>query len=99
MVWDFYFADLKGRARPIKKNSLDSVQKARDKLEDWEDRKVRLITGQEILDRFDLHAKAKGHKTAAEAMGRWATAAVNNAIQNEIHNAHAAGQPPTLPLK
>ncbi|PHM20523.1 MAG: hypothetical protein CK604_06250 [Curvibacter sp. PD_MW3] len=96
MVWDFYIADLKGRARPIKKNSMDSVQKARDKLADWEDRKVRLITGQEILDRFDLHAKTKGHKTAAEAMGRWATAAVNNAIQNEIHNAHAAGRPPTL---
>lgn len=96
IVWDRYIADLKGRARPIKKNSLDSIQKARDKFADWEDRKVGLITGQEILDRFDLHAAAKGHKTAAEAMGRWATAAVNNAIQNEIHNAHAAGRQPTL---
>jgi integrase len=96
MVWDRYIADLKGRSRPIKKNSLDSVNKARDKFEDWEDRKVRLITGQEVLDRFDLHAKTKGHKTAAEAMGRWATAAVNNAIQNESHNAHAEGRVPTL---
>lgn len=96
MVWDRYIADLKGRARPIKKNSLDSVNKARDKFEDWEDRKVRLITGQEVLDRFDLHAVTKQHRTAAEAMGRWATAAVNNAIQNEIHNAHAARREPTL---
>jgi integrase len=96
MVWDRYIADLLGRARPIKKNSLGSVTKARDKFEDWEDRKVRLITGQEVLDRFDLHAIEKGHKTAAEAMGRWATAAVNNAIQNEIHNAHAERREPTL---
>lgn len=95
MVWDRYIADLKGRARPIKKNSLDSINKARDKFADWEDRKVHLITGQEILDRFDLHAVERGHKTAAEAMGRWATAAVNNAIHNEIHNAHAVGRQPT----
>lgn len=96
MVWDRYIADLKGRARPIKKNSLDSVNKARGKFEDWEDRKVRLITGQEVLDRFDLHAIERGHKTAAEAMGRWATAAVNNAIQNEAHNAHAEKRTPSL---
>lgn len=96
MVWDRYIADLKGRARPIKKNSLDSIVKARDKFTDWEDRKVRLITGQEVLDRFDLHAVSKGHRTAAEAMGRWAMAAVNNAIQNEEHNAHAEGRTPTL---
>lgn len=96
MVWDRYIADLKGRARPVKKNSLDSVSKARDKFEDWEERKVRLITGQEILDRFDLHAVERGHKTAAEAMGRWATAAVANAIENEVHNAHAEGRAPSL---
>ena len=96
MVWSRYVADLTGRARPIKKNSLDSINKAWDKLKDWDDRKVRLITGQEVLDRFDLHAVKKKHKTAAEAMGRWATAAINNAIQNEVHNAYAEGRPPTL---
>jgi len=96
MVWDRYIADLTGRARPIKANSLDSIKKARAKFEDWEDRKVRLITGQEILDRFDLHALTRGHKTAAEAMGRWATSAVNNAIENEVHNAHAEGRVPAL---
>jgi len=95
-VWNQYIKDLTGRSKPIKPNSLDSLQKARAKLKDWEGRKVRLITAQEILDRFDLHAVDKGHRTAAEAMGRWATAAAANAIENEVHNAHAEGRPPSL---
>lgn len=95
-VWSQYIKDLTGRSKPIKPNSLDSLQKARAKLKDWEDRKVRLITAQEILDRFDLHAVDKGHRTAAEAMGRWATAAVGNAIENEVHNAHSEGRAPSL---
>lgn len=95
-VWDQYISDLTGRSKPIKPNSLDSLNKARKKLEDWEGRKVRLIAGQEIIDRFDLHAVKNGHKTAAEAMGRWATAAVGNAIENEVHNAHAEGRAPSL---
>ena len=95
-VWEQYIADLTGRSKPIKANSLESLKKGRDKLKDWEDRKVRLITGQEILDRFDLHAVERGHRTAAEAMGRWATSAVANAIENEVHNAHAEGRAPAL---
>lgn len=96
MVWDRYVKDLKARARPVKKNSLNAIEKARSKLSDWDERKVRLITGEEILDRFDLHAVTRGHKTAAEAMGRWATSAVNNAIENEVHNAHAEKRLPSL---
>lgn len=95
-AWDIYAKHLKGRAQPAKVNSIDSMEKARAKLKDWEDRKVRLITSQEIIDRFDLHAVEKNHKTAAEAMGRWATAAVAKAIEREIHDAHAAGRPPAL---
>lgn len=95
-VWDQYISDLTGRSKPIKTNSLDSLKKGRAKLKDWEDRKVRLITGQEIIERFDLHAVTKMHRTAAEAMGRWATSAVNNAIENEVHNAHAEGRAPSL---
>jgi len=95
-VWDRYIADLEGRAQPIKHNSKLSIDKARDKLADWEGRKVRMITGEEILNRFDKHAVINGHKTAAEAMGRWATAAVANAIENEVHNAHAEGRAPSL---
>ncbi|MBG6075373.1 tyrosine-type recombinase/integrase [Polaromonas sp. CG_9.11] len=95
-VWDEYIKDLTGRSKPIKPNSLSSLKNARDKFQDWEDRKVRLVTGREVLDRFDLHAVTNGHKTAAEAMGRWATAAVNNAIENETHNAHSEGRTPSL---
>ncbi len=95
-VWNQYIKDLTGRSKPIKPNSLDSLKKARDKFKDWEDRKVRLIAAQEILDRFDLHAVTNAHRTAAEAMGRWATAAVSNAIENEVHNAHAEGRAPSL---
>lgn len=95
-VWNQYIADLTGRSKPIKENSLDSLKKARDKFKYWEDRKLRLITAQEILDRFDLHAVTKAHRTAAEAMGRWATSAVSNAIENEVHNAHAEGRAPSL---
>ena len=95
-VWEQYIADLTGRSKPIKPNSLESLKKGRDKLKDWEDRRVRLITGQEILDRFDLHAVERGHRTAAEALGRWATSAVANAIENEVHNAHAEGRAPSL---
>ena len=77
-VWNRYTKDLTGRCKPIKPNSLESLVKARAKLKDWEDRKVRLITAQEILDRFDFHAVDRGHRTAAEAWAggprlRWAT--------------------------
>ena len=95
-VWNQYISHLTGRSKPIKPNSLDSLKKGRAKLKDWEDRKVRMITGQEIIERFDLHALTRKHRTAAEAMGRWATSAVNNAIENEVHNAHSEGRAPSL---
>jgi integrase len=87
---------LESKQPPAKPNSLLSVDKAFSKLGDWKSRKVRLISAAEILERFELHAVTKGHKTAAEAMGRWATSAVDKAIELEIHDAHAAGRPPSL---
>ena len=95
-VFTSYRKHLTNRAQPVKQNSLISMDKALSKFKDWADRKVRLIAASEILDRFDLHAITNGHKTAAETMGRWASAAVDNAIQDEIHDAHAAGRPPSL---
>lgn len=95
-VFDRYEALLKNRAQPAKKNSLDSLAQARRKLSDWEDRKLRLISGAEILDIVDKHAGELKHRTSAEAMGRWATTAVDKAIEREIHDAHAAGRAPTL---
>ena len=95
-VWNHYIDHLTTRAEPIKPNSKLSVDKARDKFKDWEDRKVRLITADEIIKRFDHHAVEKGHRTAAEAMARWAKAAVDHAIVIEIHNAHGEGRVPSL---
>ena len=95
-VWDANLAHLKGSSEPIKRNSELSLSKARDKLGDWEDRKVRLITAAEIIERFDHHAVDQGHRTAAQSMGRWATAAVNNPIETEVHDAHAEGRAPSL---
>lgn len=95
-VWDSYLKHLRDRAEPVKHNSVLSLNKAREKFKDWEDRKVRLITAAEVIERFDLHAITRGHRTAAEAMGRWATAAVNHAIEDEVHDAHAEGREPSL---
>ena len=95
-VWDTYLNYLRSKQPPIKPNSELSLDKARQKFEDWENRKVRLITAKEVLDRFDFHAVEKKHRTAAEAMGRWATAAVEKAIEREIHDAHSAMRPPSL---
>lgn len=95
-VFARYRRHLTSRAQPAKPNSLLSLDKALAKFKDWETRKVRLISAAEIVDRFDLHAVTRGHKTAAEAMGRWATAAVEKAIELEIHDAHSAGRAPSL---
>jgi len=95
-VWDQYAGHLTSRAQPAKANPMASLAKARQKFKDWEDRKVRLIGSDEIIKRFDFHAIAQGHRTAAEAMGKWATAAVDKAIELEIHNAHSTKRSPSL---
>ena len=95
-VWDQYAGHLTSRAQPAKANSMASLAKARQKLKDWEHRKVRLIGSDEIIKRFDFHAIAQCHRTAAEAMGRWATGAVDKAIELEIHNPHSAMRSPSL---
>ena len=95
-IWDRYLAHLLAKQPPITQNSKQSVEQARAKLSDWEGRRVRLVSSGEVLDRFDLHAVAKKHRTAAEAMGRWATAAVDHAIEREVHDAHAQRRAPGL---
>ena len=95
-VFARYVKHLKGRAEPAKPNSIMSVEKAIDKLKDWNGRKVRMITPSEVIERFDLHAVDKGHRTAAEAMGRWATAAVAKAIEFEYHEANGEKRAPSL---
>ena len=69
-VWETYLKYLKSKQPPIKPNSELSLNKARQKFKDWEQRKVGLISAKEVLDRFDHHAVEMKHRTAAEAMGR-----------------------------
>lgn len=87
-VWDEYTEHLTTRVeKPIKPNSLKALNKARSKLKGFEDRLVNELTADDVLEVFDEHAGKKGHQTAAEHMGRWANAAVNWAIEREIHTA------------
>ena len=51
----------------------------------WKNRKVRDLSGQEIIHQFDsIAAKTR---TTAEQTFRWANIAVNHAILFEEHNA------------
>lgn len=95
-IWDSYLHDLMTREEPIKPNSVLSIKKGRDKFADWEDRKVKHISADEILKRFDLIVGPEEYKTAAEAACRWATAAINHAISKEVHNANAQKRVPSL---
>ena len=96
MIWDRYIKHLLTKSKPIKPNSLKSVNKGRDKFSDWEDRKVKHISADEITARFDFLFHEKKIKTAAEAACRWATAAVDHAIAIEVHNAQSQHREPSL---
>lgn len=95
-VWDMYENFLRNRAEPAKDNTMAAVKKARDKLKDWEDLKVSKLQSQQIVDRFDLHFSTLGHPTAAEQMARWASAAIDKAIQLEAIDAKNEAREPRL---
>lgn len=99
-AWEEYKSSLTTRAEPIKDSTKNTLQNAWRKLEHWKDRKVRTISAREVLDLFEEHAAdppaGKGHRTAAEQMGRWVTAAVDHAIALEAHDAASENRPPVL---
>lgn len=95
-VWDMYENYLRTRAEPAKENSMLAVKKARDKFEDWEELKVVSLQSQMIVDRFDKHFFTLKHPTAAEAMARWASAAIDKAIELEAIDAMSEGREPRL---
>jgi hypothetical protein len=86
-VWESYLGFLSNKTVKVKPNSLKAIEKARNKLASFEGTKVADITSKEVLDLFNLHAITHGHPTAAEQMGRWATAAVQKAIELENFDA------------
>ena len=95
-VWDRYENYLRTRAKPAKENSFLALQKARDKLKDWEGMKVVSLRSQMIVDRFDHHFVKLQHPTAAEQMARWASAAIDKAIALEALDAKNERREPLL---
>ncbi len=97
-AWDSYISSLRSRPQIPKPHTFDNIDKARERLArerpDWEKRKVRTLTGQEVIDVFN--AIATNHRTTAEQVGRWASAAIRHAINLEMHDAQTRGTPPNL---
>lgn len=80
-----YREHLLGRPTPAKPNSLKVFDKAVRMLSLWKNRKVRDLSGQEIIHKFDCIAAKT--RTTAEQTFRWANVAVNHVILFEEHNA------------
>jgi integrase len=93
-AFDRYVRMLQGRATPIKPNTETAIEKAKNRISDWLDRRIRDLGSQEILDRFD--AIAGKHRTAAEQTFRWALAAINYVIKLEANDAAAQKRLPTI---
>lgn len=82
------------RADPVKPNTVKSFDKARRKLASWENKRVKELHTDLILDRFDeIAAKTQ---TTAEQTFRIATTCVNFAIQTEWENSNNEGREPLL---
>jgi integrase len=80
-----YRQHLLGRPTPAKINTFIVFDKAVKMLSLWGNRKVKDLTGQEIVTQFDIIALKT--RTTAEQTFRWANVAVNHAILIEEHNA------------
>jgi integrase len=92
--FDSYAESLQHRSPPAKTNSFKSLNAARNKFSDWENKRVKAISAQMVLARFDEVAELA--RTAAENAGRWAMAAVAKAIELETHNAASTNRDPIL---
>lgn len=93
-AFDKYEAHLRGRKKPATENTFKVLNKAREKLSCWSNRRVRDLKSQEILNRFDEIAEK--YRTSAEQTFRWAHVAVELAIKLEDHDAESAKREPTL---
>lgn len=89
-----YRASLVSCAEPPKENSLRVFDKATVKLKSWEDIKVKELSSQVILERFDEIAKKT--RTTAEQTFRWANVAVKTAIAVEEIDANNANRNPMI---
>lgn len=93
-VFAQYRSHLMGRSKPAKPNTLNVLNKAENRLEEWENLRVKDLTGNEILRKFDEIASRA--RTAAEQTFRWVNVAVRHAIEIEAGNAQTQQRQPTL---
>lgn len=74
-----------GRFKPAKPNIQAVLDKAENRLNDWDGLRVKDSTGNEILRKFDEIASRA--RTVAEQTFRWINVAVKHAIEIEAGNA------------
>lgn len=84
-VFAQYRNHLLGRSKPAKQNTLKVLDKAENRLKEWQGLRVKDLTGNQILKKFDEIAFRA--RTAAEQTFRWANVAVKHAIEIEAGNA------------
>lgn len=89
-----YREHLSGRTKAAKPNTLNVLNKAENRLKDWGNLRVKDLTGNEILRKFDEIAVRA--RTAAEQTFRWANIAVKHAIEIEAGNAQTQQLQPSL---
>lgn len=93
-VFAQYRNHLMGRSKPAKPNTLNVLSKAENRLSEWSGLRVKDLTGNEILRKFDEIANRA--RTAAEQTFRWANVAVKHAIEIEAGNAQTQQRQPSL---
>lgn len=93
-VFAQYRNHLMGRSKPAKPNTLNVLSKAENRLSEWSGLRVKDLTGNEILRKFDEIASRA--RTAAEQTFRWANVAVKHAIEIEAGNAQTQQRQPSL---
>ena len=89
-----YRNHLMGRSKPAKPNTLAVLDKAENRLSEWAGLRVKDLTGNEILRKFDEIASRA--RTAAEQTFRWINVAVRHAIEIEAGNAQTQQRQPSL---
>lgn len=89
-----YRNHLLGRTKPAKPNTLNVLDKAENRLKEWQNLRVKDLTGNEILRKFDEIAVRA--RTASEQTFRWANVAVKHAIEIEAGNAQTQQRQPSL---
>ena len=93
-VFAQYRQHLLGRSKPAKQNTLNVLNKAEKRLSEWSGLRVKDLSGNEILRKFDEIASRA--RTAAEQTFRWANVAVRHAIDIESSNAQTQQRQPSL---